>query len=106
MPLMRSILPFLILPAALGQFASQLPLDDLRKDGGKVVNEELSSYIQNVLDANNFPGVTYKTQRTQHHPDARARSAHLVMMRRELSGLKVMRELSGEISPLSPRTLV
>jgi CubicO group peptidase (beta-lactamase class C family) len=58
MPLMRSILPFLILPAALGQFASQLPLDDLRKDRGKVVNEELSSYIQNVLDANNFTGLT------------------------------------------------
>ncbi|KAJ7334791.1 beta-lactamase/transpeptidase-like protein [Mycena albidolilacea] len=58
MPLMRSILPFLILPAALGQFASQLPLDDLRKDGSKVVNEELSSSIQNVLDANNFTGLT------------------------------------------------
>jgi hypothetical protein len=53
---------------------------------------------------------------TKRKGDARARSAHLVserfeahcpqVMRRELSGLKVMRELSGEISPLSPRTLV
>ncbi|KAJ7334795.1 beta-lactamase transpeptidase-like protein [Mycena albidolilacea] len=58
MPLVRSILPFLVLPAALGQFASQLPLDDLRQDGGKVVNEELSSYVQNVLDANNFTGLS------------------------------------------------
>ncbi|KAJ7334797.1 beta-lactamase/transpeptidase-like protein [Mycena albidolilacea] len=58
MPLVRSILPFLVLPAALGQFASQLPLDDLRQDGGKVVNKELSSYVQNVLDANNFTGLS------------------------------------------------
>ncbi|KAF8131289.1 beta-lactamase/transpeptidase-like protein [Mycena galopus ATCC 62051] len=53
-----SILALLIFPATRGQFASQVPLNDLTKNGGKVVNEELSFYIQNVLQFNNFTGLS------------------------------------------------
>ncbi|KAF8147799.1 beta-lactamase/transpeptidase-like protein [Mycena galopus ATCC 62051] len=56
--LIPPILAFLIFPATLGQFASQVPLNDLTKHGGKVVNEELSFYIQNVLQSNNFTGLS------------------------------------------------
>ncbi|KAF7328948.1 Beta-lactamase domain-containing protein [Mycena venus] len=55
---MLAILTYLLLTAALGGCTSQVPLNNLRKDAGKVVNEELSSYIQDVLQTNNFTGLS------------------------------------------------
>ncbi|KAF7328949.1 Beta-lactamase domain-containing protein [Mycena venus] len=55
---MLAILTSLLLTAALGGCTSQVPLNNFRKDTGKVVNEELSSYIQGLLQTNNFTGLS------------------------------------------------
>ncbi|KAJ6558172.1 beta-lactamase/transpeptidase-like protein [Mycena capillaripes] len=49
------ILSFLISSATLGRCTSQIPLDDV---GRKIVNDELSSYIQNELQAHNITGLS------------------------------------------------
>jgi hypothetical protein len=63
MNLTRSILPFLILPANLGQFPSsqvpQTPSGRLPKGWGKICEQRtLYTYIKSVLDTNNFPGLS------------------------------------------------
>ncbi|KAF7328950.1 Beta-lactamase domain-containing protein [Mycena venus] len=55
---MLVILTCLLLTAALGGCTSQVPLNNLRKDARKVVNKELSSFIQDVLQTNNFTGLS------------------------------------------------
>ncbi|KAF7361230.1 Beta-lactamase domain-containing protein [Mycena sanguinolenta] len=52
----RSTLALLTLPVTLA-LASQVPLRYLRNEG-KVINEELSSFIQSELQANNFTGLS------------------------------------------------
>ncbi|KAJ7262737.1 beta-lactamase/transpeptidase-like protein [Mycena haematopus] len=52
----RSILALLIFQTTLG-LASQVPLNDLGNKG-KVVNKELSSFIESELQANNFTGLS------------------------------------------------
>ncbi|KAJ7629456.1 beta-lactamase/transpeptidase-like protein [Mycena polygramma] len=59
MPTFKSILVFLALTVTLGRStgsSSQVPLND--NSARKVVNEELSSYIQNELQAHNFTGLS------------------------------------------------
>ncbi|KAJ6510503.1 beta-lactamase/transpeptidase-like protein [Mycena sanguinolenta] len=53
----RSTLALLTFPVALGLGTFQVPLQDLRNEG-KVINEELSSFIQSELHANNFTGLS------------------------------------------------
>ncbi|KAJ6482062.1 beta-lactamase/transpeptidase-like protein [Mycena vitilis] len=56
MPTFRSILVFLTLAVTLVRSISQVPLNE--NGAQKVVNEELSFYIQNELEAHNFTGIS------------------------------------------------
>ncbi|KAJ6595625.1 beta-lactamase/transpeptidase-like protein [Mycena vulgaris] len=58
--LTRSVFVSLATAAALGRCASQIPLDDLgvHNNQGKVITEEISSYIQHELEANNVTGLS------------------------------------------------
>ena len=54
----RSTLALLtVFPVTVGLGTSQLPLQNLRNEG-KVINEQLSSFVQNELQANNFTGLS------------------------------------------------
>jgi hypothetical protein len=58
--LMLSIFASLILTATLGRAASQVPLNDfwVQDRAGRVIDEELSSYIQNQMEAGNITGLS------------------------------------------------
>lgn len=59
MLILQSIFAVLISTVILGRCSTfQIPLDEQRNYGHKVIDEELSSYIQNQLQDNNVTGMS------------------------------------------------